>query len=128
MTNKSKILIIEDDKFLKSLCVKKLQKAGFVVFTASDGEEGLEKIKKERPALILLDVVLPGIDGFEVLKCLKQDSATASIPVILLTNLGQEDNIEKGLALGADDYLVKARFTPGQIVKKVKQFIFRKRK
>ena len=118
-----KILVIEDDKFLEKLCARKLEDAGFAVLIANDGEEGLKKIKEEKPDLILLDIVLPGIDGFEVLRQLKKDMVTALIPVIFLTNLGQEDEIKEGMALGADDYLVKAHFTTGEVVKKVEQLI-----
>lgn len=118
--DRKKILIVEDDKFLRELIVKKLSEEGFITLEAIDGEEGLKKAKEEKPDLILLDLILPGIDGFEVLDKLKKDQETKSIPVIVLSNLGQKEDIEKGLKLGAFDYLVKANFTPGEIIEKVK--------
>jgi len=114
-----KILIIEDDKFLRELIVRKLKKEGFGIIEAIDGEEGLKKIE-EKPDLILLDLILPGIDGFEVLSKMKEDLTFSSIPVIILSNLGQKNDIEKGLKLGAVDYLIKAHFTPKGIVEKIK--------
>lgn len=118
-----KILVIEDDRFLRELIKKKLLLEGFDVADAVDGEEGVKKTKEEKPDLILLDLILPSIDGFEVLSKIKEDSTTASIPVIILSNLGQREEIEKGLKLGAVDYLVKAHFTPGEIIEKVKNII-----
>ena len=85
-----------------------------------DGEEGIKKIKEEKPDLVLLDLILPGIDGFEVLSQMKKESALVSIPVIILSNLGQKDDVEKGLKMGAVDYLIKAHFTPGEIIDKIK--------
>jgi two-component system phosphate regulon response regulator PhoB/two-component system alkaline phosphatase synthesis response regulator PhoP len=121
-----KILIVEDDKFLRDLCLKKLKKTGFKVLTAFDGKEGLKKIKEEKPALILLDIVLPGLSGFEVLKQIKADSQTSSIPVIILSNLGQKEDIEKGIKLGAKDYIIKADNTPNEIIEKVKTVMLEK--
>lgn len=114
-----KILIIEDDKFLRELIARKLIQENFEISEAVDGEEGLKKIKEEKPALILLDLILPGIDGFEVLTKMKEDPGLASIPVIILSNLGQREDVERGLKLGAVDYLVKAHFTPNEIIDKV---------
>ena len=114
-----KILVIEDDKFLRELIVRKLLKSDYDVYEAADGEEGLKKIKEERPDLVLLDLVLPSIDGFDVLARIKEDSNIKSIPVIILSNLGQREDLEKALKLGAADYLVKANFTPGEIINKI---------
>jgi len=114
------ILIIEDDKFLRELVARKLLNEAYEVSEAVDGEEGIKKIKEEKPDLILLDLILPGIDGFEVLSKMKEDPALASIPVIILSNLGQKDDVEKGLKMGAIDYLIKAHFTPGEIIEKIK--------
>ena len=119
----ARILIIEDDQFLRDLMERKLIKEGFVVETAIEGESGLQKIKSWRPDLVLLDIILPGLDGFSILEKVKADASVASIPVILLTNLGQRDDVEKGLKLGAVGYLVKAHFTPGDIVEKVKSVL-----
>lgn len=117
------ILIIEDDKFLRELIAQKILKAGYDVSEAVDGEEGIKKIKDEKPLLVLLDLILPGIDGFEVLAKMKEEPALSPIPVIILSNLGQKEDIEKGLRLGAADYLIKAHFTPGEIVEKIKAII-----
>jgi DNA-binding response OmpR family regulator len=114
-----KVLIIEDDKFLRELLGKKLSGLGYCAILAVDGEEGLEKIKKEKPDIVLLDLILPGINGFEVLEKAKKDSNISNIPVIILSNLGQSEDIEKGLKLGAKDFLVKAHFTPQEIVNKL---------
>lgn len=119
----SRVLIVEDDQFLRDLMERKLIKEGFVVETAIEGESGLQKIKSWRPDLVLLDIILPGLDGFSILEKVKADASVASIPVILLTNLGQRDDVEKGLKLGAVGYLVKAHFTPGDIVEKVKSVL-----
>ncbi len=116
----AKILIIEDDKFLRELIVRKLNQENFDVVEAVDGEEGIKKIKETTPDLLLLDLILPGMDGFEVLSKIKEDPATASIPVVILSNLGQREDVERGLKLGAVDYLVKAHFTPNEIIEKVK--------
>jgi DNA-binding response OmpR family regulator len=118
-----KILIVEDDKFLRELISMKLQKEGYTIIEAVDGEEGEKKIKEEKPDLVLLDLILPGIDGFEVLSRIKEDPTVSSIPVIILSNLGQKEEIEKGLKLGAIDFLVKAHFTPGEIIEKIKNIL-----
>jgi len=114
------ILIVEDDKFLRELIAQKLLKEGYNISEAIDGEEGIKKIKTEKPDLILLDLILPGIDGFEVLSRMKADEKLAEIPVIILSNLGQREEIERGLKLGANDYMIKAHFTPREIIDKIK--------
>lgn len=121
---KAKILLIEDDEILRDLCVTKLQKEDYQVITAIEGQEGLSKIKEEKPDLVLLDIILPGIDGFEILKRVQKTGGyLTKIPIILLTNLGQEKDIEKGKELGARDYLVKANLTTEQIIEKIKQYL-----
>jgi DNA-binding response OmpR family regulator len=117
------ILIVEDDKFLRELISQKLVKEGYNISQAIDGEEGLKKIKEEKPDLVLLDLILPGIDGFEVLARIKEEQEVVKIPVIILSNLGQKEDVEKGLQLGAVDYLVKAHFTPGEIIEKIKRIL-----
>jgi DNA-binding response OmpR family regulator len=119
----AKILIVEDDKFLRELMVEKLKSAGFQIVEAVDGEKGIEEAQKEIPDLILLDLILPGINGFEVLSQIKAAATTANIPVIILSNLGAEEDIEKGNSLGASGYLVKAQFTPSEIIEKVNQIL-----
>ena len=123
MDKKYRIAIIEDEPFLATMYVTKFELEGFEVLRASDGTEGLELIKNNRPDLILLDIVMPKMDGFEVLTLLKKDAETAKIPVILLTNLGQRTDIEKGMALGAADYIIKANYTPAQVVAKAKEHL-----
>jgi len=118
-----KILIIEDDPFLSEMYMAKFSQSDFQVEVATDGKKGLEKIKTSKPDLILLDIVLPKMDGFEILKKVKEDSQLKKIPVILLTNLGQKNEVEKGLALGADEYIIKAHFTPTAVVTKVKEIL-----
>jgi DNA-binding response OmpR family regulator len=120
-TQKVSILVIEDDKFLRELITRKLTEENYKIADAVDGEEGIEKVKKEKPDLILLDLILPGIDGFNVLSQLKGNPELSDIPVIILSNLGQREEVEKGLKLGAIDYLIKAHFTPGEIVVKIKK-------
>lgn len=119
----NKILVVEDDKFLRELISQKLVKEQYDVTSAIDGEDGVKKIKAEKPDIILLDLILPGIDGFEVLSKIKDDPSTSSIPVIILSNLGQKEDVEKGLKLGAVDYLIKAHFTPGEIIEKIKMIL-----
>lgn len=119
----AKIFIVEDDKFLRELISQKVARAGYEVADALDGEEGVQKIQKERPDLILLDLILPGIDGFDVLRKIKAEETTKNIPVIILSNLGQKEDIDKGMELGATDYLIKAHFTPGEIVEKIKSVL-----
>jgi len=118
-----KILIIEDDSFLSEMYSTKLTQDGFEVEVAIDGEQGLEKIKSVKPDLVLLDIVLPKMDGFEILENTKKDKELQDIPIILLTNLGQKNEIEKGLSLGADEYIIKAHFTPTAVVAKVKEVL-----
>jgi len=117
------ILVVEDDKFLRELIVRKLKEENYNVIEAIDGEDGLAKIKETKPDLVLLDLILPGIDGFELLSRVKEDPFSSQIPVIILSNLGQRDDIEKGLRLGAVDFLVKAHFTPGEIIQKIKNVL-----
>ncbi|MBU3942530.1 response regulator [Patescibacteria group bacterium] len=118
-----KILVVEDDKFLRELISQKLSREGYTVIEAVDGEKGIESIKENVPDMVLLDLILPGIDGFEVLAKMKSDPILANIPVIILSNLGQKDDIEKGMEMGANDYLIKAHFTPGEIIEKIQSII-----
>lgn len=121
--DKKRILIIEDDKFLGSLLARKLEKEEFVTSLATNGMEALSKINESLPNLILLDLILPNINGFEILEILKKNQKTKNTPVIILSNLGQKEDIEKSLKLGAVDYLVKAYSTPQEIVEKIKIFL-----
>ena len=120
---KKKILLVEDDKFLSEMYATKLTESGFDVETAFDGEEGIKKAGEFGPDLILLDIVLPKKDGFEVLKELKSKEASKKILVIALTNLGQKEEVQKGFDLGANDYIIKAHFTPTEVVAKAKKVL-----
>jgi len=124
MNNKEiKILLIEDDPFLLSMYSTKFELEGFNIVTADNGEKGLEMAKEEKPNIILLDILMPKMNGFEVLAGLKSNQETREIPVILLTNLNQKDEVERGMALGADDYLIKAHFMPSEVVGKIQKII-----
>lgn len=120
---KARILIVDDDAFLAGIYATKLELDGFAVLSARDGDEGLRLAAKEKPDLILLDVLMPKLDGFEVLKRLKEDPASKEIPVIMLTNLGQKEDVEKGMSEGAVDYLIKAHFVPAEAVAKIKKVL-----
>jgi two-component system response regulator VicR len=118
-----KILVAEDDKFLVNVLLSKLSKEGFEVIHAFDGEEALAKVCEKKPDLVLLDLVIPVKDGFEVLKEIKADEALKDIPVIILSNLGQDEDIKRGQELGAEDYLVKTNLSLGEVVEKIKQHL-----
>lgn len=121
--NKIKIVLVEDDQFLSKILAFRLKDEGFDVVLASDGQEAIIIIKKERPDIVLLDLLLPKKSGFEVLEEVKLDDVVKQIPVIILSNLGQRTDIDKGLKLGAIDYLVKANFSIKDIVLKIKEHI-----
>lgn len=119
--DKIRILLIEDEEMLANMYEVKFKNEGFELDKALDGAEGLEKAKTDKPDFILLDIIMPKMDGFSVLKALKEDETTKDVPVMLLTNLGQEEDIEKGKELGAVGYLVKANITPSEVVAEVKK-------
>jgi len=123
---KKNILIIEDDEFFGSLISKKLSDDGFEISLSPDGERGFDSAVKEKPDLILLDLLLPGIDGFEVLKKIKENDDIKSTPVIILSNLGQPEEIDKGLSLGATDFLIKAQITPEEVADKIEKVFGKK--
>lgn len=124
-TPEARVLIIEDDQFLRDLLVTKLLKENFEVDTAIDGPGGSDKAVTTHPDVILLDIILPGIDGFEILKRVRTNSSAdiAKTPIILLSNLGQESDVEKGRSLGADDYLIKSNFTIDEIIEKIRSVL-----
>ena len=122
-SNNKKVLIVDDDAFLSGIYATKLELEGFSVVNARDGEEGFKLAVAEKPDLILLDVLMPKLDGFETLKRLKDEATTKEIPVIMLTNLGQKEDIEKGLEDGAVDYLIKAHFVPSEAVAKIRKVL-----
>lgn len=114
------ILLVEDDVFLSSIYQKKFEMEGFKISPVDNGEKVLPEAKRKNPDIILLDILLPKKDGFTILAELKEDPETKHIPVIMLTNLGQKDDVDKAIAAGAADYLIKAHFKPSEIVDKVK--------
>jgi CheY-like chemotaxis protein len=116
---KSTILIVEDDEFLRSLAAKRLEKAGYAIAVAVDGESAFNVALETKPALILLDLLLPGKDGFEVLKQVRENETIKSVPVIIFSNLGRKEDIEKAQQLGANDFLIKANFTLDDLAQKV---------
>ena len=117
------VLLVEDDEFLANIYKTKFEMEGFKISVSTNGEEGLKDAKKKKPDIILLDILLPKADGYAVLKGLREDPATKEVPVIILTNLGQKDDVDKGLDLGAVDYLIKAHFKPSEVVEKVKKVL-----
>ncbi|HPV70749.1 MAG TPA: response regulator [Candidatus Magasanikbacteria bacterium] len=122
--SQSKILIVEDDNFLADIYKTKLELEGYKVLLTSDGEKGLKIIQTKKPDLVLLDVLLPKLDGFAILEIIKkEDSVVKEVPIILLTNLGQKEEVQKGLRLGAADYLIKAHFKPAEVIEKIKKIL-----
>jgi DNA-binding response OmpR family regulator len=121
--SKLHILLVEDDVFLSGIYQKKFEMEGYKVTAVDNGEKVLPEAKKKSPDIILLDILLPKMDGFTVLSKLKEDDQVKNIPVILLTNLGQKDDVEKGLEMGAADYLIKAHFKPSEVVDKIKEVL-----
>lgn len=119
--SKGKILIIEDDRYISKMYQLKLSLEGYEVDVAENGKYGVDKVKVMMPDIILLDILMPELDGFEVLKIVKGDAATKDIPVLIMSNLGQEDHIKKGMQLGAAGYIVKSQYTPSKVVEKIKE-------
>jgi DNA-binding response OmpR family regulator len=120
-----KVLLVEDDAFLREICSKKLTKEGYTVYEAVDGEMALENVSDLKPDIVLLDIILPAIDGFQILAQIRSNPSEkiAKVPVVMLSNLGQEDDITKAMENGANDYLVKAHFTTEEIVGKIKELL-----
>jgi len=125
---KAKILMVEDDVSLAEMYQKKFTNDGYEVVLAYDGQEGLKKTTEVKPDLVLLDIMLPKLDGLALFKKMRGNPATFNTPVILLTNFGQEDLVFECFKLGAVDYLVKSDVTPQQVVKKVEGFLSEQKK
>ncbi len=117
------ILLVEDDSFLVDIYLTKLKEIGFSVKTAADGEECLKKIEEEVPDILLLDIVLPHIDGWEILRKLKKSDKYNKVKVVIISNLGQEEEVKKGLKLGAEKYLIKAHYTPSEVVEEIRKIL-----
>ena len=122
-SRKIKILVIDDDPFILDMYVLKFKDQGFEIDTATDGKMGLEKIKSFKPNIVLLDVVMPKMDGFDVMKKLKEENESRTFKILFLTNFGQKEDVEQGIQLGADGYIIKAHFTPSEVVVKVKEML-----
>ena len=119
----AKVLIVEDDRYISKMYQLKLSLDGMEVQVADNGRIGVEKVKEFKPDIILLDVLMPELDGYEVLKIIKGEPESKDIPVLILSNLGQEDHIQKGMQLGATGYIVKSQYTPSKVVEKIKQVL-----
>lgn len=120
---RKKILLVDDDPFILDMYVLKFKERNFEIITATDGKTGLEKIRHDKPDVVLLDIVMPALDGFDVLQELKKQKPDHPMKIILLTNLGQKEDVERGMSLGADDYIIKAHFTPSEVVDKVNSLL-----
>jgi len=117
------VLLVEDDPFLIDIYTTKLKEAGFLIEVAATGEEALSKVKEKKPTLMILDIVLPKVDGWEILKRVKAEKNSKDLKVIILSNLGQKEEVEKGMKLGAAKYLIKAHYTPSEVVAEIKQLL-----
>ena len=120
-----KVLIVEDDVLITKVYSTRLSADKHQVFTAADGEEGLKMAKKEKPDVILLDIMMPKISGLEVLADLKKSSETAKIPVIVYSNLAREEEIKRAKKLGAAEFIIKSSLTPQQVVAKIEKYLKR---
>ena len=122
--DKKTIMIAEDDAFIGDIYEVKLKTAGYNVILASDGRDAIEKLEGgAKPNILLLDIVMPYMDGFDVLEALGKREEWKEIPVVLLTNLSQKDDVDRGMALGAKDFLIKSHFTPTEVLSKVQKYI-----
>lgn len=118
------VIVVEDETFLSKILSERLEDEGFKrVDVAGNGEEALQKIKTNPPSIILLDMILPKMNGFEVLKALKEDAALSGIPVLVLSNLGQDQDITQAKSLGAADYIVKSNFSMQKVVNKIYELL-----
>lgn len=122
---KTKIVLVEDDLFMSGILTRHLIGEGFAVVLMADGDQAFDHIAVERPDIVLLDIVLPGRSGFDILQKLKQVESTKSIPVLILSNLGSKEEIQRGIDLGAEGYLIKANSTIEEITEKVRGILSR---
>ncbi|MEI6266942.1 MAG: response regulator [bacterium] len=119
----AKILIIEDDRYISKMYQLKLSLDGFDVQVAENGRVGVERLKNIRPDIVLTDILMPEMDGFEVIQSIKSDNEYKNIPILIMSNLSQEDHIQKGISLGALGYIVKSQITPSGVVDKIKEIL-----
>jgi len=118
---KKKILIVEDDNFVAEVYFSKLMEMGYEAVLAQNGEEGLEALKKNKVDLILLDILMPIMDGMEMLEEVKKVEEWRNIPVILLTNVGEKESVQKVREMGVNSYLIKSHFTPAEVIEKIEE-------
>ncbi|MFH1509959.1 MAG: response regulator [Candidatus Nealsonbacteria bacterium] len=118
-----KIILVEDDPFLIDIYGTKLKESGFELEIISNGSEVISKVKEIKPDIVILDIVLPQMDGWEILKCLRAEESLKYLKIIILSNLGQREEVDKGIALGATGYLIKAHFTPSEVVEEIKKHL-----
>jgi DNA-binding response OmpR family regulator len=123
MGEPARVLLAEDDRFLRKAAETALKRQGFTVLPAVDGEEALRMARADTPDIVLLDLIMPKLQGFEVLRALKADPATAKIPVIILSNLGQESDVKQAMEAGAVGYFVKANLSLQDLVKRVGEVV-----
>jgi len=119
----TKILVVDDDPFILDIYVMEFKEQGFQIETATDGKTALEKIEIVKPDIVLLDVVMPKMDGFDVIKKIKENKTPRTFKILFLTNFGQKEDVERGMELGADGYIIKAHFTPSEVAAKVKELL-----
>jgi len=117
------ILLVEDDRFLIDIYSTKLKQSGFSVEVVTTGEEVLKRIAEKKPDLLVLDIVLPQLNGWQLLKKIKANPKLKDLKVIILSNLGQKEEVEKGMSLGASKYLIKAHYTPSEVVGEIKKLL-----
>ncbi len=118
-----KILLVEDDPFLIEIYTAKLENAGFSVDVASDGDMVMNKMKEVKPDLVVLDIVLPNIDGWEILREIKRNEEFKNVKVVILSNLSEKEDVEKGIEEGADKYLIKSHYEPSQVVEEIEEVL-----
>ena len=121
-----KLLIVEDDYFLLKMYKKKFENEGYEVFVAVDGKQGIEKAAEIMPDMILMDIMMPKLNGLDALDLLKKDEKTKNIPVVILTNLSTSDDADTALNKGAVKYIIKSDFTPSEVVKEVEEIVAKK--
>ena len=123
MSKDTKILVVDDDPFILDMYVIKFKEQGFQIDTATDGKMALERIDAGKPDIVLLDVVMPKMDGFDVIKKIQDSKTPRAFKILFLTNFGQKEDVERGMQMGADGYIIKAHFTPSEVVAKVKELL-----
>ncbi len=121
--NAKKVLLVEDEQSIRELYTRQFTKSGFLVQAVGDGQQALQVLDTEKFDLLLLDIMLPGMNGLQVLRDFKAKNPTSPMKVVLLTNLGQDNIIKEGFSMGANGYLIKASYTPDQVVTEVKNIL-----